>query len=51
MPQMAPLSWLMLMLTFVLIMMIFNSTNFFNSNYNPQISSFFKKTSLTNWKW
>nr|QXU76332.1 ATP synthase F0 subunit 8 [Choroterpes yixingensis] len=53
MPQMAPLSWILLYIIFSLTLILFSSINFFN--YNP---SCFKDTSLKsisikalNWKW
>uniref|UniRef100_A0AB38ZGG4 ATP synthase complex subunit 8 n=1 Tax=Lucanus imitator TaxID=618023 RepID=A0AB38ZGG4_9SCAR len=51
MPQMAPLSWLTLMLFFILIFSIFNLANFsINSDY-PKTSSLTKKMLLKAWKW
>nr|YP_009704154.1 ATP synthase F0 subunit 8 [Lucanus fortunei]QEN73212.1 ATP synthase F0 subunit 8 [Lucanus fortunei] len=51
MPQMAPLSWLTLMMIFILILMTFNLINFsINSNptqsMNPE-----KKVFSKSWKW
>nr|YP_009704167.1 ATP synthase F0 subunit 8 [Prismognathus prossi]QEN73225.1 ATP synthase F0 subunit 8 [Prismognathus prossi] len=51
MPQMSPLKWLTLMLTFVMIFFMFNLVNFFFSSYSP--SQVFQKWSKTSkpWKW
>nr|YP_011017548.1 ATP synthase subunit 8 [Himaloaesalus gaoligongshanus]QCU46382.1 ATP synthase F0 subunit 8 [Himaloaesalus gaoligongshanus]WQF69237.1 ATP synthase subunit 8 [Himaloaesalus gaoligongshanus] len=51
MPQMAPMSWVLLMLIFVLSFMIFNSMNYFNFKYNPKTINFKKMKKTMNWKW
>nr|ATL15400.1 ATP synthase F0 subunit 8 [Callosobruchus maculatus]ATL15439.1 ATP synthase F0 subunit 8 [Callosobruchus maculatus]ATL15452.1 ATP synthase F0 subunit 8 [Callosobruchus maculatus]ATL15465.1 ATP synthase F0 subunit 8 [Callosobruchus maculatus] len=52
MPQMAPLNWLTLMTFFIMIVLIFNSMNFFSFIYPIKNSkSLQKKTTLYNWKW
>nr|QWL15007.1 ATP synthase subunit 8 [Morphostenophanes sinicus] len=51
MPQMAPLNWLTLMLTFVVILLMFNIKTFYTVNHRPVINKLMiKKTHLT-WKW
>nr|YP_009050456.1 ATP synthase F0 subunit 8 [Monochamus alternatus]YP_009913595.1 ATP synthase F0 subunit 8 [Monochamus alternatus alternatus]AIG22810.1 ATP synthase F0 subunit 8 [Monochamus alternatus]QLM01481.1 ATP synthase F0 subunit 8 [Monochamus alternatus alternatus]QWM97275.1 ATP synthase F0 subunit 8 [Monochamus alternatus] len=51
MPQMAPLSWLILFLFFIFIYLIFNIINFYSFNYSIK-SSIKNKSSLSyNWKW
>uniref|UniRef100_A0AB38ZGI5 ATP synthase complex subunit 8 n=1 Tax=Lucanus dybowskii TaxID=3238474 RepID=A0AB38ZGI5_9SCAR len=51
MPQMAPLSWLTLMLSFIFIFLIFNLVNYsINSNSLKTLS--LKKSVLNKiWKW
>nr|WGU15868.1 ATP synthase F0 subunit 8 [Clephydroneura sp.] len=52
MPQMAPISWLMLMITFFTTMIMFNSMNYFS--FIKQPSKTYKKMLVTksfNWKW
>nr|YP_009763118.1 ATP synthase F0 subunit 8 [Cryptalaus larvatus]QIR63630.1 ATP synthase F0 subunit 8 [Cryptalaus larvatus] len=51
MPQMAPLSWLNLFISFVIMFMIMSTLNYFSFNYNNKQSSFTKKSSQFNWKW
>nr|AXS65483.1 ATP synthase F0 subunit 8 [Silvanidae sp. KM-2017] len=51
MPQMAPLNWLSLMMTFSTIIMVINSLNFFSFMYTPiKTQSSLKKSKLA-WKW
>nr|YP_010463412.1 ATP synthase F0 subunit 8 [Peltoperlopsis sagittata]UUK29388.1 ATP synthase F0 subunit 8 [Peltoperlopsis sagittata] len=52
MPQMAPISWLILFITFSSIFLIFNSMNYF-SFLPPLPQSHKKSISQTpmNWKW
>uniref|UniRef100_A0A7G8JRV9 ATP synthase complex subunit 8 n=1 Tax=Elaptus simulator TaxID=2546590 RepID=A0A7G8JRV9_9CUCU len=51
MPQMAPLNWLALFITFTLVFLIFNSVNYFSFVY-PVKKYQLKKQKLTfNWKW
>nr|YP_009250314.1 ATP synthase F0 subunit 8 [Periplaneta lateralis]AMW91069.1 ATP synthase F0 subunit 8 [Periplaneta lateralis]AVN67789.1 ATP synthase F0 subunit 8 [Periplaneta lateralis]UEV86525.1 ATP synthase F0 subunit 8 [Periplaneta lateralis] len=52
MPQMMPLSWLMLFLFFSIMFMLFNSMNYFS--YIPINLSMEKKminSKMMNWKW
>nr|QHD47972.1 ATP synthase F0 subunit 8 [Claassenia magna]WHU31440.1 ATP synthase F0 subunit 8 [Claassenia magna] len=53
MPQMAPLSWLILFLVFSATLVLFNSLNYFS--YFIQSSQSQKKTEIShhsmNWKW
>nr|YP_009742831.1 ATP synthase F0 subunit 8 [Cryptalaus yamato]QID91193.1 ATP synthase F0 subunit 8 [Cryptalaus yamato] len=51
MPQMAPLSWLNLFISFVIMFMIMSTLNYFSFNYNNSQKSFHKKSSKFNWKW
>nr|YP_009561399.1 ATP synthase F0 subunit 8 [Zophobas atratus]QAT19099.1 ATP synthase F0 subunit 8 [Zophobas atratus] len=51
MPQMAPLNWLTLMIWFSLILIMFNTLNYYSFSYQiKQKKSTIKKLS-TNWKW
>nr|YP_010264209.1 ATP synthase F0 subunit 8 [Lucanus cervus]APO08641.1 ATP synthase F0 subunit 8 [Lucanus sp. BMNH 1425267]QDW75833.1 ATP synthase F0 subunit 8 [Lucanus cervus]QGQ62200.1 ATP synthase F0 subunit 8 [Lucanus cervus]UIN24721.1 ATP synthase F0 subunit 8 [Lucanus cervus] len=51
MPQMAPLSWLSLMIFFILIFLTFNLINFsVNSNF-PKSSKLNKSLTYKIWKW
>nr|YP_011010254.1 ATP synthase F0 subunit 8 [Esakia hungerfordi]WPW46856.1 ATP synthase F0 subunit 8 [Esakia hungerfordi] len=51
MPQMAPLSWLMLMIMFIITIMIINSMMYFNKNYTNNASKMKSHKNLMNWKW
>nr|QHH25538.1 ATP synthase F0 subunit 8 [Trypetoptera punctulata] len=53
MPQMAPISWLILFLVFSTVFLLFNILNYFAVVYTPQpLSSFSSKTTPTlTWKW
>nr|AXS66183.1 ATP synthase F0 subunit 8 [Tenebrionoidea sp. 1 KM-2017] len=51
MPQMAPLNWLTLALMFILILIMFNSMNYFSVLYSPKTSAKQKMEKVTNWKW
>nr|QPN54157.1 ATP synthase F0 subunit 8 [Holotrichia sp. NS-2020] len=51
MPQMAPLNWLGLFISFSLIFLTFNAMNYFTLIYSPKITSIKKTFTLTNWKW
>nr|UAM91024.1 ATP synthase F0 subunit 8 [Holotrichia niponensis] len=51
MPQMAPLSWLTLFISFSLIFIIFNSMNYFIFTYPPKSSKISKSMTVINWKW
>nr|YP_010535860.1 ATP synthase F0 subunit 8 [Anaedus unidentatus]UYB79072.1 ATP synthase F0 subunit 8 [Anaedus unidentatus] len=48
---MSPLSWLTLMLYFIMIMIILNITNYFFFLLNPSLKKNNKLTSKINWKW
>nr|WAX39119.1 ATP synthase F0 subunit 8 [Anaplecta sp. 1 ZQW-2020] len=52
MPQMMPLSWLMLFMMFTATFIAFNTLSYFNYNQHPNKKS--KKNNLINsmsWKW
>nr|YP_011010371.1 ATP synthase F0 subunit 8 [Metrocoris triangulatus]WPW46986.1 ATP synthase F0 subunit 8 [Metrocoris triangulatus] len=51
MPQMAPLSWMMLMMTFIMTMMIINTLMYFNKNYITKTTMKNKDKNSMNWKW
>nr|ALO70391.1 ATP synthase F0 subunit 8 [Bisnius sordidus] len=51
MPQMAPLNWLSLFISFILIFLLFNSLNYFSFKYNSKPSNFIKNQKKINWKW
>nr|APX40736.1 ATP synthase F0 subunit 8 [Smaragdina reyi] len=51
MPQMAPINWLSLFITFVISLIIFSSVNYFFIMYQPKKIIFFKKTNTNNWMW
>nr|ARH54029.1 ATP synthase F0 subunit 8 [Tomoxia bucephala] len=51
MPQMAPLSWTLLMIMFIVTLMIFSSLNFYSFNYSSNHSSLSIKKKNMNWKW
>nr|YP_010580843.1 ATP synthase F0 subunit 8 [Bruchidius siliquastri]UZT27028.1 ATP synthase F0 subunit 8 [Bruchidius siliquastri] len=51
MPQMAPLSWLTLMIFFSMIFLIFNNINFFSFLYPVKKNYLTKKTTKLTWKW
>nr|YP_010183486.1 ATP synthase F0 subunit 8 [Curtos fulvocapitalis]QVG61302.1 ATP synthase F0 subunit 8 [Curtos fulvocapitalis] len=52
MPQMAPLFWMNLFITFIMIFIMFNILNYFSLIYykNKNIN-FSKKNKITFWKW
>nr|YP_006503912.1 ATP synthase F0 subunit 8 [Microhodotermes viator]AFM92412.1 ATP synthase F0 subunit 8 [Microhodotermes viator] len=53
MPQMMPIKWTTLLITFSLIFMLFNVMNYFS--YTPKNKSMTKKETtqlkMMNWKW
>nr|QEH58943.1 ATPase subunit 8 [Trepobates sp. XD-2019] len=49
MPQMAPISWTMLMMTFIMSMMVVNTIMYFNKNYITKSKT--KKNDFKNMKW
>nr|AOY39083.1 ATP synthase F0 subunit 8 [Ericmodes sylvaticus] len=51
MPQMAPLSWLMLLFFFITVFLIFNSMNYFSFLYKIKTSKISKNLLKYNWKW
>nr|ASL05709.1 ATP synthase F0 subunit 8 [Monochamus sartor urussovii]UZT27195.1 ATP synthase F0 subunit 8 [Monochamus sartor urussovii]WDE75824.1 ATP synthase F0 subunit 8 [Monochamus sartor urussovii] len=51
MPQMAPLSWLILFLFFILTYLIFNIMNFYSFNYMIKSTKKIKSSLSYNWKW
>nr|ALO70574.1 ATP synthase F0 subunit 8 [Eusphalerum torquatum] len=51
MPQMAPMNWLSLFIMMIIILMIFNSMNYFNFLYKPKKIKLNKKSFKNNWKW
>nr|AMW68037.1 ATP synthase F0 subunit 8 [Climacia areolaris] len=52
MPQMAPINWLTLFMYFTLLMIIFNSLNYFIFLYKvPSFQKQFNKLNSLNWKW
>nr|YP_010010058.1 ATP synthase F0 subunit 8 [Sipalinus gigas]QNS38616.1 ATP synthase F0 subunit 8 [Sipalinus gigas] len=51
MPQMAPLSWLILYFFFILIFFMFNAVNYFTFLYKPNKPAPSPKKIKLNWKW
>nr|YP_010946573.1 ATP synthase F0 subunit 8 [Margattea concava]WGO57291.1 ATP synthase F0 subunit 8 [Margattea concava] len=51
MPQMMPLSWLLLFLFFTIIFMSFNILNYFQPVPAPLSTKLTVKNFLTSWKW
>nr|ANJ70324.1 ATP synthase F0 subunit 8 [Athous haemorrhoidalis] len=51
MPQMAPLSWLNLFISFIIIFMIINTINYFSFKYENNLMMTSPKLTKTNWKW
>nr|QJS34739.1 ATP synthase F0 subunit 8 [Lucanus chengyuani] len=51
MPQMAPLSWLTLMLTFIVTFLIFNTINFSINSKTSKSQTREMKTFHKSWKW
>nr|APX39956.1 ATP synthase F0 subunit 8 [Chilotomina oberthuri] len=51
MPQMAPINWLSLFITFVISLIIFSSVNYFFILYQPKKITMLKKTNINNWSW
>nr|AXS66430.1 ATP synthase F0 subunit 8 [Chrysomeloidea sp. 3 KM-2017] len=51
MPQMAPLSWLLLFSFFLLLFYLFLTQNFFVFSYLPKYQKSSKKNIILNWKW
>nr|APX39220.1 ATP synthase F0 subunit 8 [Chrysolina americana] len=52
MPQMMPLNWMPLFLTFIFVLMMINIINYFNFNYlNKDNLNIKKNTIYYIWKW
>nr|YP_010264235.1 ATP synthase F0 subunit 8 [Lucanus prometheus]UIN24747.1 ATP synthase F0 subunit 8 [Lucanus prometheus] len=51
MPQMAPLSWLTLMFTFIMTLLIFSLISFSINTPSPQVSHNKKVSFPKTWKW
>nr|ALO76642.1 ATP synthase F0 subunit 8 [Nigidius sp. NIG01] len=51
MPQMAPMSWALLMIMFIFTLLIFNSLNYFSFLYPPKFLKIKKINTMINWKW
>nr|YP_010219082.1 ATP synthase F0 subunit 8 [Metrocoris esakii]UBY46235.1 ATP synthase F0 subunit 8 [Metrocoris esakii] len=51
MPQMAPLSWLSLMIMFIMTIIVINTLMYFNKNYMTKMESKEKDYNKMNWKW
>nr|YP_009251328.1 ATP synthase F0 subunit 8 [Pyrearinus termitilluminans]AIQ80125.1 ATP synthase F0 subunit 8 [Pyrearinus termitilluminans] len=51
MPQMAPMSWLSLFTSFVMMFLIMSSLNYFSFNYSNTQTPTSKKLHTFNWKW
>nr|QUB07166.1 ATP synthase F0 subunit 8 [Sagra femorata] len=51
MPQMSPLSWLILMMFFITTLMLVNTMNYFNVSYYPNKYSMKNQNYYINWKW
>nr|QVM79273.1 ATP synthase F0 subunit 8 [Niphona lateraliplagiata] len=51
MPQMAPLSWLILFIFFLISFLLFNISNYFTFNYSTKKTKLDKIFMKYNWKW
>nr|UPX88710.1 ATP synthase F0 subunit 8 [Aphodius rufipes] len=51
MPQMAPMNWLGLFLTFCFAFMIFNALNYYSFQYSLKTTMFKKSFKQLTWKW
>nr|AXS65923.1 ATP synthase F0 subunit 8 [Staphylinoidea sp. 5 KM-2017] len=51
MPQMAPINWMSLLISIVIVFLVFNSMNYFSFLYHPSSKQINKKKNLINWKW
>nr|YP_010045033.1 ATP synthase F0 subunit 8 [Polyphylla gracilicornis]QPF96298.1 ATP synthase F0 subunit 8 [Polyphylla gracilicornis] len=51
MPQMAPLNWLGLFVTFIIVLLMFNSMNYFSLKYLPKSHKPQKLSGNISWKW
>nr|ALO76693.1 ATP synthase F0 subunit 8 [Melittomma sp. MEL01] len=51
MPQMAPMSWTILMISFAMIMIAFSCNNYWIKETLPQSDTKLMEKKSTNWKW
>nr|YP_006576059.1 ATP synthase F0 subunit 8 [Naupactus xanthographus]ACZ58586.1 ATP synthase F0 subunit 8 [Naupactus xanthographus] len=51
MPQMAPINWLSLFFSFIMIFFIFIILNYYSFNYKPKTFKTMKKENMLYWKW
>nr|WQM87298.1 ATP synthase F0 subunit 8 [Ventidius karen] len=51
MPQMAPLSWMTLMIMFILSILMINSMMYFNKEYKIFKTMKSEKSKMISWKW
>nr|AML26035.1 ATP synthase F0 subunit 8 [Staphylinidae sp. BMNH 1274248] len=51
MPQMAPMSWLLLFIMFITVFIMFNILNYYCFMYTPKSTLVKKTTSNLSWKW
>nr|YP_003204867.1 ATP synthase F0 subunit 8 [Rhopaea magnicornis]ACO92567.1 ATP synthase F0 subunit 8 [Rhopaea magnicornis] len=51
MPQMMPLNWLILLSIFSLILLLFNSLNYYSTLYTTKTYQSKKLSKSINWKW
>nr|YP_011010605.1 ATP synthase F0 subunit 8 [Halobates robustus]WPW47272.1 ATP synthase F0 subunit 8 [Halobates robustus] len=51
MPQMAPMSWLSLMIMFIMMIIVINSMSYFNKNYKIKKSTKNMEMNKLMWKW
>nr|ADO60529.1 ATP synthase F0 subunit 8 [Drilus flavescens] len=51
MPQMAPLSWINLFLSFSIILVVISSINYFHINYKTVKKESVNNKTPNNWKW
>nr|APX39787.1 ATP synthase F0 subunit 8 [Pachybrachis sp. ReAss_5] len=51
MPQMAPINWLSLFMTFIIALLIFSAMNYFATIYTPETSTKSKNDLSISWKW
>nr|YP_009441659.1 ATP synthase F0 subunit 8 [Byturus ochraceus]AOY39178.1 ATP synthase F0 subunit 8 [Byturus ochraceus] len=51
MPQMAPMNWISLFISFLIIYMFINTLNYFSFKYSFKPSKTLKSLISINWKW
>nr|ALO77509.1 ATP synthase F0 subunit 8 [Mordellidae sp. GENSP01] len=51
MPQMSPLNWLTLMMSFITLLIMFNTLNYYTFSYTKSKTDTKKKKISINWKW